>query len=386
MALFGNNTKVDTPFDNYKERQEERQRLLVGHVPPSPIYMSQEAVFFLVSIVMCLFQKCFTIKDAAIWSVAVVIVVGLWSVTMRFFISKADMLINVFLNTFFVLTCNLGIVWLINILLKMPVTLSDYVTLSPLALGFMMISYEFHAEDYFDYREDVLFPTIRGIISTMVVAVICHFFMIQLSFFTVLLSALVLLLMSRVESLIYKRDYLYAPVPPYSAFKSVPNKEPMAFLRFFSYRIILFIAMIVASIVSIIVTMIGERINFALDRFNGLLVAVVMIIFIAIVEFIPFFKSERKNRSRNARFMRYYEYPFICAAVCVGLGMNIPLWKYGIYLLFIVLLDLYVAGYMISLPRRLLFTRKNKYYSGAPAILVNISLLVMVINLLFMIY
>ena len=111
----------------------------------------------------------------------------------------------------------------------------------------------------------------------------------------------------------------------------------MAFLRFFSYRIILFASIIVASIVAMIVTLIGEKIGFALDIFNGLIVSVVIIIFIAVVEFIPFFKSERKNRSRNARFMRYYEYPFICAAVCLGLGMHLPLWKYGLYLVFVIL-------------------------------------------------
>lgn len=386
MSLFKNNKTVDTPFDNYKERQEERERLMVDHVPESPVYMTQEAVFFMVSIVMSLFQKTLSIGEGSLWTLVTFLVILIWSFTVRLFVPKRNMLLNVFINTLFVLLSNIGVVVLLGSFTTLGIVPTDTLVLMPLGIGFSILSYEFHSEDYFDYKEDLLWPSLRTLGLMIVVSALCDVLGIKVYFVSILLSSLLMLFMSRVISLINKREFLFAPLPAYSVFKSVPSKHPLSFVRYFSYRIYLVISMVVASIVTIIVQNISVSKGIDIKWFIGILVAVVMFIFLLIADFIPFFKSEFRSASKLARYIKYYEFPVLCVLLTYGISCGYSYIRLGVYVIVLVLIDILFTGFLISLPRRLLITRRCKYLSGAPAILMTLALLVMVVNILFMLY
>lgn len=386
MALFKKNTTVDTPFDNYKERQEEQNRLLVDHIPESPIYMSQEAVFFMVSIVMSIFHNALDVKSCLIWSAITVVVIGIWSFTVRFIAPKKNMLGNVIINTVYILLMNIGIVIGMSYLFKMEFKPFDVIALVPLALGLSIVSHGFQTEDYFDYKEDVLWPTLRSIITILLISAICDFLEVKQSFVVIILEGIAILAMSKFLSVINKREFLFSPVPAYSIFRSVPNRNPYAFVRFFIYRAILLFVLLVAGVACIVLCKIGDMYEFKLSAFTPIVVAIVLAIYIAIVDMIPFFKSERKSTSRVARYMKYYEYPLICAFMAFPFINEYSILKTVVYIIFLVGLDIMFSSFVISIPRRLLFTRRVKVASGVPAILIALGLLDMVMELLFMIY
>lgn len=386
MALFKNNTTVDTPFDNYKERQEERDRLLVGHVPESPIYMSQEAVFFLVSVVMSLYQKCLLVKDGLIWSLVVVLVVLFWSFTVRYFVPKNNLFWNVVTNSIYIFVVNIGVVFLLNLVLGVRTNPIDYVILTPFVIGFSAVTYTSHTEDYFDYKEDVLWPTVRSVVLMIIVCVICHFFNISQSFVAILLAGIGLLIMSRIFSWINKREFLFSPMPAYSIFRSVPNKNPLAFVRFFSYRLLILVGLVIASAISVIMCKIGKMQGYNFSFLTVLIFAIVGAIIIMVSDLIPFLKLEKHNSSKVSRRMKYFEYPLICAFMTFPFVSDFSYIKLLAYIIFVLILSTMFSGLMISIPRRLLFTRRVKLASGAPAILIALSLLDMVIRLLFVLY
>ena len=70
-------------------------------------------------------------------------------------------------------------------------------------------------------------------------------------------------------------------------------------------------------------------------------------------------------------------FPFVCDFSYI---------KLIAYIILVLILSTMFSGLMISIPRRLLFTRRVKLASGAPAILIALSLLDMVIRLLFVLY
>lgn len=386
MGLFNKNTTVDTPFDNYKERQEEQQRLLVNHVPESPVYMSQEAVIFMVSVVMAVFQKCTEIKSGIIWVLATVAVVFLWSVTIRFILPKKNMLVHVFANTMYVLIMNAGIVIGLYYLLKMEVKPTDYFLLIPLALGFSILSYGFHSDDYFDYQEDILWPTVRTTITMLLVTTICHFIGITQHFVVIVFAGIILLLMSKLLSKLNKREYLFSPVPAYSIFRSIPNRNTVAFVRFFLYRALLFVVLMATAIICLIVCRVALNYGFDVSMFSTFIVVIILSIVVVIIDFIPFFKEETKSKSRTARIMKYIEIPLLSAFMAIPVINNYEHIKFGVYVLFLVALEVLFSGLVIALPRRLLFTRRVKVSSGAPAMLIALALIDMVVELLFVIY
>ena len=339
MAVFKNNKTIDTPFDNYKERQEERDRLMVDHVPESPVYMTQEAVFFMVSIVMSLFQKTLTIGEGSLWTLTVFLVIMIWSFTVRLFVPKKNMIWNVLVNVLFVLLANIGAVVVLGSFTTLRINPADTLIMMPLGIGFSILSYEFHDEDYFDYKEDLLWPSLRTLAVMIVVSALCDVMGIRVYFVAVLFAALLVLFMSRVVSMINRREFLFAPLPAYSVFKSVPSKHPVSFVRFFAYRIVLVISMLVASISLVIIIRVTSARGIDIKWFAGIIVAVIMFVFLLIANFVPFFKSEFKSTSKLARYIKYYEFPVLCALLTNGILSGYSYLKLGMYILILLLLE-----------------------------------------------
>ena len=394
MAVFGKNTRVDTPFDNYKERSKEPGGFHVGRSKAAAFYMSTKSIIFLIGIVLSICMKCESIGSCLIWSSVVFLMVILWSFTIRFFVPHKNMMANIIINFLYVVLFGLAYSYSTRYIGKFLT--SEYIGmnlelvydlhyLAPMALAFSSVShYEYERPDY---NWTILFPTGIGIAVMFFSSFILEILGVTKGFAAILLAALFLLILSLILSAIYKHGVYFAPPPQYDIFSNVTCKERFEFRRFVLNKAILFFVSVLSVAIGIIgVRLLGSNGHY-LRYFMPAVMALLLGGFVAIMDKIPALQDTNIDEFDIRYYIRYYEYPAISTFLSIPFATDhffIP--KLIIYIALLILADSVITGLLISLPRRTLFVNKNPSTSGAPSILLIISLFVMVGTIFFVIY
>lgn len=394
MAVFGKNTRVDTPFDDYKERSAETDGFHVGRASAASFYMSIKSVVFLVGIILSICMKCENIGSCLVWSSVVFVMVILWSFTVRFFVPHKNLMANIIINLLYVTLFGIAYSYSTRYIGKFLT--SDYIGmnlelvydlhyLTPMAIAFSSVShYEYERPDY---SWTVLFPTGVGIAVMFFSSLILDILDVTKGFAAILLAAIILMVLSFILSAINKHGVYFAPPPQYDIFSVVPIKEQFEFRRFVLNKI----ALLLASAVSVSISLTGVHFLGVYGQYLRYMMPAVMALLlgglVAVIGKIPFLQEPNVDEFDIRYYLRYYEYPAISAFLSLPFAVeHMGLIKLVIYLFLLVLADSVITGLLVSLPRRTIFVNKNPSTTGAPSILLIISLFVMVGTIFFVIY
>lgn len=392
MAIYGKKTRVDTPFDDYKRRSAEPAGVHVGRSKAAPFYMNNRSVIFLVGVVLSLAMKCENIFEFSLWSVVLLLMILFWSFTVRLFVPHKNIMANILVNFLYVVLWGLGYSFLIRYLgSKLPYDMVrlnlelvyDMHYLTPMAISFSSVSrYE---EERPDFGWNVLFPAFTGVAVMIVTTLVSMLFHITKGFMAIMEAALLLMLVSVILSAIRKHGVYFAAKTQYDIFTAVPDKDPSEFGKFVLNKLFLFIScgLTVAICEAAVIFLSGK---FDIRIVMPALIALILGGFVALISKIPFLGSKDHGPGDIRYLIRYYEYPAISALLSLPFASDYPYIKLAVYIALIILADSLITGLIVALPRRLIFSNRNGNSSGAPAILLTISLIVMVGTVFFVIY
>ena len=390
MAISGKNTKVDTPFDNYKERSKEPDGIHVGRVSAAPFFLGQKAVIFLVGIVLTLSMKCESFGSFFSWSALLALMILIWSFSLRLFVPQRNLCLNIFLNFIYVTLFGIGYSYLASsFMAEVPalltgnlISVADMYYLTPMAIAFaVMCDHEYERPNF---KWNILLPTGVGMGAMLLATVICKIAGVTKGFVSIMLASLILFILSYVLSALLKHGVYFSPAPQHNIFTDVPIREPLEFRKFMTFKLILtLLSFFAVSVAGLCLNMIPAK--YGLELFSPLIVALIFGGSMFLVFKLPMFKSnEEKKELRD--LVRYYEYPVVSVFVSIPLSGNFSYLKYAIYILLVVCADILLTGLIISIPRRLILSNRSRNTEGAPAILLIISLIVMVGTVFFVIY
>ena len=397
MALFGKNTRVDTPFDNYKERSKEPDGIHVGRSGAADFYLNSKAVIFLVAVILSLSMKCEMLGECLMWAIVLLVMIFLWSVTVRFFVPHKNVMANIVINFAYVVLFGMGYSFAIrygasHLNAFLPAgTLRDNLQLvydmhylTPMAIAFSVVThYEYERPDF---TWMVLLPTGIGLGVMIVTSFFLDIFNITKGFVAIMIAALLLMLISGILTMIRKHGVYFAPPNQYNIFTDVPVKKTYEFRRFAMSKLLLTVSAVSSVVICEILVFFTRRYNFDLRPFIPIVMALLLGGFTALIGFIPFIREACTDSFDIRYYIRYYEYPAISALLSLPFSGSYPYFKLLMYIVIICLSDAFITGLLVSFPRKVIFADRNKSTTGAPAMLLTISLIVMVGTIFFVIY
>lgn len=391
MAVIGKNNRVDTPFDNYKERSKEPDGIHVGRVSAAPFFFGQKAVIFMVGVVLSLAMKCEDLRSFAPWTLVLFLMIGLWSCTVRLFVPRKNLMLNCLVNFIFVLFFGIGYTYAVknlggrfaDLLHYNLVSIYDMYYLTPMAIAFAVMS------DYVDERPgfkwNILIPTGIAAGTMLLTTSICQLLQITKGFVSIMFAGLILFAASYILSAFLKRGVYFAPAPQYDIFNDVPIREPHEFRKFvFSKLFLTLFAFFSVTVTGTVLHFLGQRAQ-DLKLFIPLFIALLMGGMMLLVFRLPLYRDSADSfELRN--LVRYYEYPVICTFISFPFAVDFSNAKFAAYIFLVMLADFLLTGFIVSIPRRLILSNRSRNTTGAPAILLIISLIVMVGTVFFVIY
>ncbi|MBO7450763.1 MAG: hypothetical protein J6U54_10370 [Clostridiales bacterium] len=397
MAFFGKNTRVDTPFDNYKERSKEPDGIHVGRSGAADFFLNSKSVIFLVGVILSLSMKCERLGECMMWAVVLLVMIMLWSVTVRFFVPHKNMMGNIVINFVYVVLFGLGYTFAIKYGVAYKSNLVpdealrynlqlvyDMHYLTPMALAFSAASrYEYERPDF---GWIVVLPTGLGLGIMLATSLILDLFNITKGFVAILIASLLLMLVSGVLTVIKKHGVYFAPPPQYNIFTEVPVKKEYEFRRFVLSKALLMVSAISSVVICEILVFFSKRYNFDLRPFIPIVMALLLGGFTALIGLIPFIKEACTDSFDIRYYIRYYEYPAISALLSIPFSGSYPYFKLLMYIVIFCMSDAFITGLLVSFPRKVIFADRNKCTTGAPAMLLTVSLIVMVGTIFFVIY
>ena len=392
MALTGKNDRVDTPFDNYKERNREPGGFHVGRSSAAPFFLSQKSVIFLVGVVLTLCMKCENPMSFAAWTLVVFLMTMVWSVTIRLLPPFKNLMLNVFCNTLFVFLFGIGYSFLAEygmhfiggVFTGNLAQIYDMYYLTPMAISFSVACDREGDRPNFNWT--VLFPTLIGIGVMLLTTLICSGLGITKGFVSIMFASLILFVLSYFLSIISKHGVYFAPAPQYDIFTDVPIRKPNEFRRFILTKLFLFMFSVISVTVTIFALKFASGYGIKLDRYVPLIIAVILGAFMFISLKSPTISGTDPFDFELRNLVRFYEYPAVCTFLSLPFAASYSPLKLCIYIILVILADIMLTGLIISMPRRLILSNRSMNTTGAPAILLTISLIVMVGTVFFVIY
>ena len=392
MAIFGKNTRVDTPFDDYKKRSEAPGGIQVGRSKAAPLYLNNKSVIFLVGVILSLAMKCESVLECVAWAGVIFVMILFWSVTVRFFVPHKNMTANMIINYIYVVLFGLAYSYLLKYVdSKIPLdafrlnleSIYDMHYLTPMALAFSAVSrYDY---DRPEFGWNILLPTGLGFFVMLITSLTLGLLHITKGFVAIMEASLLLMLISVILSLFYKHGVYFSAPPQYNIFTAVPNRDVTELGKFVINKIVLFGVSLVSITVCILLNrFVGSR--FPIRFFDPLIMALLLGGFLAIVNLIPYLTRRVGVRNDIRDFIRFYEYPAISTFLSLPLAGEYPYFKLLVYIVLLTAADALITGLVVAIPRRLIFSNRNSSTTGAPAILLIISLIVMVGTIFFVIY
>ena len=392
MAVYGKKTRVDTPFDDYKKRSEAPGGIQVGRSKAAPLYMNNKSVIFLVGIILSLAMKSESILECVAWAGVIFIMVLFWSVTVRFFVPHKNITANIIINFLYVVLFGLGYSYLLRYIGgKIPTdvfrlnqeSIYDMHYMTPMALAFCAVSrYDY---DRPEFGWNILLPTGLGFVVMFITSLTLGLLHITKGFVAIMEASLLLMLFSVIMSLFYKHGVYFSAPPQYNIFTAVPNKDITEFWKLVINKLALFGASVISVVICIVLDrFLGNR--FPIRYFDPLIMAILLGGFLALINAIPYLTRRVGVRNDIRDFLRFYEYPAISTLLSLPLAGDYPYPKLFIYIVLLIAADALITGLVVSIPRRLIFSNRNSSTTGAPAILLVISLIVMVGTTFFVIY
>ncbi len=381
MTLYGKKTIVDTPFDDYSARQEEKlAQLKVARVQKNCM-MTYESVVFMASLAVTIGINADVFSKFVIWLAFVAVVFFFWLYTLRYVCQKMSPQFSFLINSVYVTT--LGTVAQLCYPLYAKYIDDCFANdtlfafkIAPIAIAMTVLSIKSTTTgEKLNVNKEVIKPMSYTILLMLPISAICNTLHETKAFFTYFLFAIFSYVFCVIYSKYNKCNFLFSSENEL-LFSEMPSPSIRFVSTFIFDRLKSSAAVIVALALSFATINISK--NF-LDIDLSPYALALIYLFTSIICVI--FASIARQR------YSFLEICYLCMLFSLPIfGVSITIPQFIGYSFIIIIGNASVIGILKALPRRFISSKRPLHVKGVPFIFLVISIIYMVAGVVFMVY